>query len=47
MGSGSGSGSGNGTRTSTGQPAQFTGAAGRNAVSAALVIVGGAAVYLL
>lgn len=49
-GSGNSSGSGNGTKatgTSTGQPAQFTGAAGRNAVSAAMVIVGGVAVYLL
>ncbi|KAF2631453.1 hypothetical protein BU25DRAFT_454903 [Macroventuria anomochaeta] len=45
-GSGSGSGSGNGTRTSTGQPAQFTGAAGKTAVSGALALVAGFAAYM-
>ncbi|KAF3047366.1 hypothetical protein E8E11_008406 [Didymella keratinophila] len=42
-----GSGSGNATRTGTGVPAQFTGAAGKTAVSGALAAVAGFAVYML
>jgi len=42
-----GSGSGNATRTGTGSPAQFTGAAGKTAVSGALAAVAGFAVYML
>ncbi|KAL1656278.1 hypothetical protein SLS61_001352 [Didymella pomorum] len=40
-------GSGNATRTGTGSPAQFTGAAGKTAVSGALAAVAGFAVYML
>ncbi|KAF3035780.1 hypothetical protein E8E12_002057 [Didymella heteroderae] len=46
-GMGSGSGSGNATRTGTGAPAQFTGAAGKTAVSGALAAIAGFAVYML
>jgi hypothetical protein len=47
---GYGLGSGNGTKatgTSSGNLPEFTGAAGRNAVSGALVVLGGVAAYLL
>ena len=36
-----------GTATSTGKVVEFTGAAGQNAVSAALVVFGAAAAYIL
>lgn len=38
---------GNGTRTGTGSYAQFTGAAGKTAVSGAMVVLGGVAAWLL
>lgn len=46
-GVGGGVGGSNATRTGTGSPAQFTGAAGKTAVSGALAAVAGFAVYML
>ncbi|KAJ4383690.1 hypothetical protein N0V86_001745 [Didymella sp. IMI 355093] len=46
-GMGGGMGSGNASSTGTGAPAQFTGAAGKTAVSGALAAVAGFAVYML
>ncbi|KAJ4330666.1 hypothetical protein N0V87_009813 [Didymella glomerata] len=40
-------GSGNATKTGTGAPAQFTGAAGKTAISGALAAIAGFAVYML
>ncbi|KAF1931962.1 uncharacterized protein M421DRAFT_417691 [Didymella exigua CBS 183.55] len=45
--SGGASGSGNATSTRTGAPAEFTGAAGKTAISGALAAVAGFAVYML